>query len=267
MTAFSSAPRVSVQRVHPSRSKKNSLPVGFFPISTRETTTVRSCHQSRVDYCLFVKIGKQLSRRAVAAAAPPRCISYTGTARCAPLMHSLRGLHARGCFSDLRQHFCASSSTFKISQRHTRMPSKRVVPQSSDSDAPIVVTPRKNSSSLSSLLAQDVLLSRPSSKQAPRAAASGGALSPATPSHAAKLASPAAAPPKLAKFAAAAARRRAANPRTAAASVTVPSTAGPLKEISPDSFYGAKDPEWNKRCDKESAPHATRMRLAHAAAY
>lgn len=128
------------------------------------------------------------------------------------------------------------------------MPSKRVVPQSSDSDAPIVVTPRKNTTSLSALLAQDVLLSRPSSKQAPRAAASGGALSPATPSHAAKLASPAAAPPKLAKFAAAAARRRAANPRAAAASVTAPKTAGPLQEISPASFYGEKDQEWRKRC-------------------
>lgn len=125
------------------------------------------------------------------------------------------------------------------------MPSKRVVLQSSDSDAPIVVTPRKNTTSLSALLAHDVLLSRASSKQAPRAPASGPVLSPATPSH---IASPSAAPPKLAKFAAAAARRRASNPRASGISSAASKTSGPVAEISSSSFYPTKDPEWTKRC-------------------
>ncbi len=121
------------------------------------------------------------------------------------------------------------------------MPAKRVIPQSSDSDAPIFVTPRKNNSSLSALLNQDVLTSRASSKLGPRSA-----LSPATPSHASKAASPSAAPPKLAKIAAVQARRRTSNPRGALSS-TAPKVAGPVGEISSSTFYPAKEAEWTKR--------------------
>lgn len=128
------------------------------------------------------------------------------------------------------------------------MPSKRMNLQSSDSDAPIVVTPRKNTTSLSALLAQDVLLSRAASKQAPRVSSSGMASSPATPSHAANVASPSAAPPKLAKIAAAAARRRASNPRVAGMPSAASKTTGPVAEISSSSFYPTKDAEWTKRC-------------------
>lgn len=144
------------------------------------------------------------------------------------------------------------------------MPSKRVILQSSDSDAPVIVTPRKNTTSLSALLAQDVLLSRASSKQAPRASAPGAALLPATPSH---VASPSAAPPKLAKFAAAAARRRASNPRIAGISSAASKTSVPVAEISSSSFYPTKDPEWTKRCRTvhvafASLTQLSRIRLA-----
>ncbi len=135
------------------------------------------------------------------------------------------------------------------------MPSKRANLPSSDSDAPIVVTPRKNTTSLSALLAQDVLLSRAASKQAPRVSASGLA-SPATPSHAANVASPSAAPPKLAKIAAAAARRRASNPRVAGMPSAASKTTGPVAEISSSSFYPTKDAEWTKRwhlCSRQAA--------------
>lgn len=139
------------------------------------------------------------------------------------------------------------------------MPAKRLIPQSSDSDAPIVVTPRKNTSSLSALLAQDVLLSRAGSKQGPRPVHGGAA--PATPSHPSNITSPSAAPPKLAKFAAAAARRRASNPRISVASSAAPKTAGPIPEISPSSFYPAKEPEWTKRRDCSAACSAPPLRL------
>jgi hypothetical protein len=141
------------------------------------------------------------------------------------------------------------------------MPAKRVIPQSSDSDTPIVVTPRKNTSSFSALLAQDRLLSRASRKLAPQepqtppASAFGRNHSPATPHHASKIAFSSAAPPKLAKHAVA--RRRASNPRIAALSSVGPTAAGPVSEISASSFYPSKEPEWTKRCA---------LRSTHAAA-
>jgi hypothetical protein len=134
------------------------------------------------------------------------------------------------------------------------MPAKRVIPQSSDSDTPIVVTPRKNTSSLSvsALFAQDRLLSRASRKVAPQtpqtppASAFGRDHSPATPHHASKIAFSSAAPPQLAKHAVA--RRRASNPRIAALSSARPTAAAPVSEISASSFYPSKEPEWTKRC-------------------
>ena len=89
-------------------------------------------------------------------------------------------------------------------------------------------------------------MSRASSKQGPQA---GRTVSPATPSHASKIASPSAAPPKLVKVAAAAARRRAAKPRMTASSSAKTSAVGPVSEISSSTFYPAKDTEWTKRCE------------------
>jgi hypothetical protein len=154
---------------------------------------------------------------------------------------------------DTQDHLRCNQIREPNTAHHFRMPAKRVIPQSSDSDAPIVVTPRKNTSSLSALLNQDVLMSRASSKLAGRTD------SPATPSHRSKVASPSAAPPKLVKVAAAAARRRASKPRMTALS-SAGTNPGPVPEISSSTFYPAKEAEWTKRCEaaaqqRSSAKH------------